>query len=161
MNKIYTIAPLGLKGVLVEVETNLSRHLPKIIIVGLPDTAVQESRERVWAAIENSNIQFPRQKVVVNLAPAQLRKEGGSYDLPIAISILSTAGFLEIENSHQMAFVGELSLTGELKAVPGVLVMVASLKELGFKQVFVPQENIKEASIVQGIKIFPVKNLEQ
>lgn len=158
--KIYTIAPLGLKGVLVEVETNLSRHLPKVIIVGLPDTAVQESRERVWAAIENSGVQFPRQKVVVNLAPAQLRKEGGSYDLPIAISILAMIKAIDWPDSNT-AFVGELSLTGQLKAVPGILVMAATLQELGFTKVFVPEANAKEASIVEGIEVFPVKNLEQ
>ena len=81
MQKIYTVAPLGLEGILVEVETNLSQHLPRTILVGLPDTAVQEARERVWAAIENSELHYPRKKVVINLAPAQIRKEGGAYEL--------------------------------------------------------------------------------
>lgn len=159
--KIYTIATLGLKGVLVEVEANLSRHLPKIILVGLPDTAVQEARERVWAAIENSGLKFPRQKVVINLAPAQIRKEGGSYDLPMAISVLQASDNLDIIDSARMAFIGELALSGDLKPVPGILVMVATLERLGFQQVFLPDKNAKEASVIAGIKIFPVKNLRQ
>ncbi|RJQ34023.1 ATP-binding protein [Candidatus Parcubacteria bacterium] len=160
MPKVYTIAPLGLKGVLVEVEANLSRHLPKTIIVGLPDASVQEAKERVWAAIENSGFKFPRQKVVVNLAPAQIRKEGGSYDLPIAVSILQASGILTLPED-KIAFIGELSLAGELKAVPGVLVMVSSLKDMGFNQVFVPSQNAKEANIIAGVDILPVKNLAE
>jgi len=160
INKIYTIAPVGLSGVLVEVETNLTRHLPKIILVGLPDASVQEARERDWAAIDNSGCYFPRQKVVVNLAPAQIRKEGGSYDLPIAVSILQMIGEVKIPE-EKIAFIGELSLLGQVKAVPGILVMVASLKDMGFSQVFLPEQNSKEASVIQGLEIYPVKNLRQ
>ena len=160
MQKIYTIAPIGLKGTLVEVETNFSRHLPKIIVVGLPDASVQEAKERVWAAIENTDLQFPRKKVVINLAPAQIRKEGGAYDLPIAISVLQTNGDIKLVGK-KIAFIGELSLLGEVKAVPGILVMVASLKDMGFEEVFLPSGNAKEASIIQGINIYPVKNLRQ
>ncbi|MDP2812195.1 MAG: magnesium chelatase domain-containing protein, partial [bacterium] len=156
MAKIYTIAPLGLKGVLVEVETNFSRHLPKVIVVGLPDTSVQEAKERVWAAIENSGYDFPRQKVVINLSPAQIRKEGGSYDLSMAISVLLKSAYFSVP--EKTAFLGELSLSGDLNPVPGILVMVDSLKELGFKQVFVPWKNAQEASIVEGIDILAVKN---
>lgn len=159
-NKVYTIAPLGLKGVLVEVETNFSRHLPKIVLVGLPDTSVQEARERVWAAIENSGCQFPRQKVVVNLAPAQIQKSGGSYDLSIAVSILAQDEQITLPD-QKIAFIGELSLLGDLKPVPGILVMVSSLKDMGFESVYLPHQNAKEASVVSGIKIYPVKNLEQ
>lgn len=158
MEKIYSVAPYGLKGVLVEVEVNLSRHLPKIIIVGLPDTAVSEAKERIWAAIENSGLIFPRQKVVINLAPAQIRKEGGSYDLPMAVSILSATGHIKnIEKGT--AFIGELSLDGALKPVPGILVMVASLKDMGFKRVFLPKANAQEASLVTGMGILPLNNL--
>lgn len=160
MQKVYTIAPMGLKGVLVEVETNLSRHLPRVIVVGLPDTSVQEAKERVWAAIENSDLQFPRKKVVVNLAPAQIRKEGGSYDLPIAISILQSSGILELKDD-KTAFIGELSLSGRLKPVPGILVMVSSLKDMGFEKVFVSVKNAKEANIVDGIEVYPVNNLSE
>lgn len=160
MKKVYSIAPYGLSGVLVELEANLSRHLPKIIIVGLPDAAVSEAKERVWAAIENSGFRFPRQKVVINLAPAQIKKEGGAYDLPIAVAILIASKFLP-EINNQAAFIGELSLNGDLKAVPGVLVMVASLKKLGFAEVFLPSANAKEASVVEGIAVLPVKNLKE
>lgn len=158
MSKIYTIATQGLKGTLVEVETNLSRHLPKVIIVGLADTAVQEARERVWAAIENSALDFPRQKVVINLAPAQIQKSGGSYDLSMAISVLVASGQIK-DFSESSAFIGELSLTGLVKPVPGVMVMVSTLKTLGIRQVFVPDKNVKEASVIDGIDIYPVKNL--
>lgn len=158
MKRIYSIAPYGMKGILVEIEANLSRHLPKIIIVGLPDAAVCEAKERIWAAIENSGFSFPRQKVVINLAPAQIKKEGGSYDLPMAIAILLASGLIK-NVSNRSAFIGELSLNGELKAVPGILVMVASLKKMGFQQVFLPSLNSKEASVVEGIDIFPVQNL--
>lgn len=160
MKKIYSIAPYGLSGVLVELEANLSRHLPKIIIVGLPDAAVSEAKERVWAAIENSGFSFPRQKVVINLAPAQIRKEGGAYDLPIAIAILVADKSLE-EIDHHSAFIGELALNGDIKTVPGILVMIASLKEMGFKKVFLPAANAKEARVVEGINIFPVVNLAE
>ena len=158
MKKVYSVAPYGLKGILVEIEANLSRHLPKIIIVGLPDAAVCEAKERIWAAIENSGFNFPRQKVVINLAPAQIKKEGGAYDLPMAIATLLASGFIK-NIDPDSAFIGELSLSGDLKAVPGILVMVASLKRMGFKQVFLPKANSKEASVVEGIDIFPIKNL--
>ncbi|MBU1202809.1 YifB family Mg chelatase-like AAA ATPase [Patescibacteria group bacterium] len=157
--KIFTIAPLGLKGVLVEVEANLSRHLPKIIVVGLPDAAVQEAKERVWAAIENSGLNFPRQKVVINLSPAQIRKEGGSYDLPIAISVLQAGGILS-SIDDKSAFIGELALSGELKPIPGALVMATSLKDMGFRQVYLPYQNAREVAIIEGIDIYAVKKLE-
>ncbi|MCB9802921.1 YifB family Mg chelatase-like AAA ATPase [Candidatus Nomurabacteria bacterium] len=158
MQKVYSIAPWGLHGVVVEVEANLSRHLPKTILVGLPDAAVQEARERVWAAIENSGLTYPRQKVVVNLAPAQIRKEGGAYDLAIAISILAASKQVILADLRQ-AFIGELSLKGEIKSVPGILVLVSALKDFGFQEVYVPQANARELEILSGIKIIPVKNL--
>lgn len=154
------MAPLGLEGVLVEVEANLSRHLPKVILVGLPDTSVQEAKERVWAAIENSGFDFPRQKVVVNLAPAQIPKEGGSYDLPIAVSILEASGELVLPE-EKMAFIGELSLQGDLKPVPGVLVMVVGLKAAGFKKIFIPEANAKEVGIITDVEIYPIRQLKQ
>jgi magnesium chelatase family protein len=160
MQKIYTIAPLGLEGILVEVETNLSQHLPRTILVGLPDTAVQEARERVWAAIENSELHYPRKKVVVNLAPAQIRKEGGAYDLAIAISILQASEQVELPD-EKIAFIGELSLTGELKSVPGILVMVSALKNLGFSKIFLSSQNAAEVNIISGIEIYPVDDLKQ
>jgi magnesium chelatase family protein len=160
IQKIFTIAPLGLQGILVEVEANLSRHLPKVILVGLPDAPVQEARERVWAAIENSELHFPRQKIVVNLAPAQIRKEGGAYDLAIAISILQVSEQIELPD-EPIAFIGELSLSGTVKPVPGALVMVSALQNLGFKKVFVPADNAQEVAIIRDIEIFPVNNLGQ
>ncbi len=159
-NKVYTIAPLGLNGVVVEVEANLSRHLPKTILVGLPDAAVSEARERVWAAIENSALEYPRQKVVVNLAPAQIRKEGGAYDLAIAVSILLASQQVVLAGSRQ-AFIGELSLTGELKAVPGILVMVSALQAFGFKEIFVPSSNAAELAVLSDVTILPSRTLKE
>jgi len=157
---IYTIAPLGLEGILVEVEANLSRHLPKVIVVGLPDASVQEAKERVWAAIENSGQKFPRQKVVINLSPAQIRKEGGSFDLSMAVSVLYAAEQIQLPDKKS-AFIGELALTGLLKPVPGVLVMVTALKQLGFERVFVPEQNSMEASVVGGIEIIAIHSLAE
>ncbi len=160
-NKIYTISTLGLSGTVVEVETNLSRHLPAVVLVGLPDTAVSEARERVWAAIENSALEFPRMKVVVNLAPAQIRKEGSAFDLAIALSILQASEQLVWQTEAKQAFIGELALSGELKSVKGVLACVALLKDFGFTEVFLPLANAKEASYIEGIDIFPAANLKE
>ncbi len=160
-NKIYTITTLGLNGTVVEVETNLSRHLPTVVLVGLPDAAVSEARERVWAAIENSGLEFPRMKVVVNLAPAQIRKEGSAFDLAIALSILQASSQLVWQTEARQAFIGELALSGELKSVKGVLACVSLLKDFGFTEVFLPLANAKEASYIEGIKIFPAANLQE
>ncbi|KKP90115.1 MAG: Mg chelatase, subunit ChlI [Parcubacteria group bacterium GW2011_GWA2_36_10] len=159
-NKIYTITTLGLNGTVVEVETNLSRHLPTVVLVGLPDAAVSEARERVWAAIENSGWEFPRMKVVVNLAPAQIRKEGSAFDLAIALSILQTSEQLAWQTEAKQAFIGELALSGELKSVKGVLACVSLLKDFGFTEVFLPLANAKEASYIEDISIFPAENLQ-
>lgn len=160
-NKIYTISTLGLNGTVIEVETNLSRHLPTVVLVGLPDAAVSEARERVWAAIENSGWEFPRQKVVVNLAPAQIRKEGSAFDLAIAISILQASEQLAWHTSSKQAFIGELALSGELKSVKGVLACVALLKDFGFTEIFLPLANAKEAAYIDGVKIFPATSLKE
>ena len=128
--------------------------------MGLPDTAVSESRERVRAAIKNAGLQYPVSRITVNLAPADIKKEGPLYDLPILIALLSANEQLK-GVTEEMAFIGELSLDGELRKVNGVLPMVLCAKKNGIKQIFIPAENINEGAVVKGIDVFPVKNVFQ
>jgi len=158
--KIYSASLIGLDAAVVEVEVDISGGLPKTIIVGLPDAAVQEARERVKSAIKNSNAIFPPSHIAVNLAPADLPKNGTHYDLPIALSILHNSGQIFFE-PKDMLFLGELALDGNIRPVSGVLPMLLSAREKGFKKAFIPKENSKEASLVSGITIIPVKNLHE
>lgn len=158
--KVLTSAVLGLDGLVVAVEVDIASGLPSFTVVGLADTAVQEARERVRAAIRNSGCEFPMRRVTVNLAPADLKKEGPSYDLPIAVGILLASG--QVGGDVQgMAFVGELSLDGSLRRTTGVLPMVGVLKEAGITQVVVPQADAVEASLVPGVEVLPAENLAQ
>lgn len=127
----------------------------------MPDTSVKEARERVRTAIKNSNVDFLSKKIIVNLAPADTKKEGSSYDLPIAIGILISMEEIHNTNIDNMAFIGELSLDGKLNKVNGVLPMCIEARMLGIKQIVVPEENAKEAGIVSGIEVLPAKNLLQ
>jgi magnesium chelatase family protein len=156
--KVFSASLVGLDAAIIEVEVDISGGLPKTIIVGLPDAAVQEAKERVKSAIKNSNAIFPRSHVAVNLAPADLPKNGTQYDLPIALSILLNSGQVFFEPKDKL-FLGELALDGSVRAVSGVLPMLLSARDKGYKKVFIPQDNTKEASLVSGIDIIPVKNL--
>ena len=156
--RVRSCAVVGLEGAIVEVEIDISPGLPAFTIVGLPDTAVQESRERVRAAIRNSGYQFPMKRITVNLAPADLRKEGPAYDLPIAIGILMSSGQVETDAS-EVIFLGELSLEGSVRHTHGVLPMVGIAKDRGFRSVFVPDQDKAEAAVIEGIDIFPVPTL--
>ena len=156
--KINTGALSGLDGKHVIVEADFSNGLPSFDIVGLPDTAVKESKERVRSAIKNSGFQFPAKHAVINLAPADLKKEGSQFDLPIAISILAGTEQLKSEFNEYM-FIGELGLSGELRPVNGVLSLVCSAKENGFDKVVVPFENIEEATLADGVEIFGARCL--
>ena len=156
--KAKTCAVVGLDGFVVEVEVDISPGLPAFTLVGLPDTAVQEARERVRAAIRNSGGEFPMRRITVNLAPADLRKAGPAYDLPIAIAVmLGTGQVTEIPESA--LFLGELSLDGSLRHTNGVLPMVVVARDEGFKTVFVPSADAREAGLVEGIEAVPVNNL--
>ena len=160
--KVFTCALSGLDGILIEVEVDIGQAATVgfFTLVGLPDAAVQEARERVRAAIKNSGGQFPSNKrVTVNLAPADLRKEGPAYDLPIATGILLAAGGLPFEKLADAIFLGELSLDGSLRHSDGVLPMVSVAREQGIKRVFLPAMDAAEASLVEGIEVYPVKNL--
>src|ERR1700724_2099338 len=155
-------AVVGLEGALVEVEVDIANGLAAFSIVGLPDTAVNEAKDRVRAAIKNSGCLFPFKRITVNLAPADLRKEGPAYDLPIAIGIL--LAFDQIprdEQTDQCLFIGELSLDGSIRHTNGVLPMVALAREKQVKAVFVPAVDAAEATLVEGITIYPVETLGQ
>lgn len=158
--KINSIAVIGLGGEKVEVEVDLSHGLPAFNIVGLPDKAVEESKERVRSAIKNSGCLFPQKRITVNLAPADLRKEGPSYDLPIAIGILLASEQIFFDSS-KIVFVGELSLNGDIRHTNGILPSVMSAKEIGFETVLIPEKNAEEASIIDNISILGAKNLKE
>ncbi len=156
--KVNTGALSGLEGKSVIVEADFSNGLPAFDVVGLPDATVREAKERVRAALKNSGFQFPAKRAVINLAPADLKKEGTQFDLPIAISIMAGTGQLKADLSEYM-FIGELGLSGELRSVNGVLSLVSSAKEWGITKVFVPESNAEEAALTQGMEIFGAKCL--
>jgi len=160
LTKIFSAAIVGLNAALIEVEVDISSGLPAVIVVGLPDTAVQEARERVKSAIKNSNAVFPRNRVAINLAPADLPKNGTHYDLPIALSVLLNSGQIFFEPKKKI-FVGELALDGSVRPISGILPIILMAKELGFEYVYIPQENSREASLVSNINIIPVESLLQ
>ena len=160
VSKVLSATVVGLDGVLIEVETDILNGLPAFKIVGLPDKAVEESKERVCSAIKNSGADFPTKKVTVNLAPGDLPKEGPTFDLPIAVSILLSSGQLHFDSSSSL-FVGELSLNGELRLSKGVLPIVLAAKEKKIKDIYIPSSNKREAEVVSGISIYPIKNLKE
>jgi magnesium chelatase family protein len=158
--KVTSAAVVGLEGAVVEVEVDLSPGLPSFTIVGLGDKAVQEARERVRSAIRNSYYKFPNRRITVNLAPADLKKEGPAYDLPIAVGILMSSGQLNADLADAI-FLGELSLDGKLRHTHGILPMVALARDRGLSTVFVPCDDAKEASLIDNIRIFPTESLAQ
>ena len=158
VTKAITATTVGINAYKIEVEVDVINSLPNISIVGLPDSAVNEAKERVHSAIKNSGFSFPLGRVIVNLAPADIRKEGTNFDLPIAIGILKEEG-IDIPDDLTIAYLGELSLDGSLRRINGVLPLVSGLKEQGVLKVFVPEENAKEAALVQGIKVYGAKHL--
>jgi magnesium chelatase family protein len=159
--KVNSSAVVGLDAVPVEVEIDIaSQGLPSFTIVGLPDKAVEESRERVRSAIKNSGADFPAKRITVNLAPADLPKEGPSYDLPIALGILIASGQIE-EDINDAIFMGELSLDGRLRHTNGVLPQALLAQSKKLKRIFLPQINAKEAAILKGIKIYPINTLSE
>ncbi|BAQ61559.1 MG(2+) CHELATASE FAMILY PROTEIN [Geminocystis sp. NIES-3708] len=159
--RVWSATIIGVDAVKVGVEVDVSGGLPKITVVGLPDTAVQESRERVKAAIKNSGFAFPVRKITVNLTPADLRKEGPSFDLPISIGILAASEQVDPQLLGDYLFLGEMSLDGSLRPIAGVLPMAATAVKLGFKGMIVPKDNAQEAAVVQGIEVYGLSNLDE
>lgn len=154
VNKVTTATVIGLNAYEVSVETDVQNGLPGFAIVGLPDAAINEARDRVRSAVKNSGFSFPAKKIVINLAPADLKKVGTSFDLAISIGILVEESVLDTEKIKDYAFIGELSLNGALRGVRGVLPIVMGLKEIGIKNVIVPMDNVREAALIDGINVF-------
>ncbi|WP_031515407.1 YifB family Mg chelatase-like AAA ATPase [Desulfofalx alkaliphila] len=158
---VNSVALQGLDGLIVKVEVDVSVGLPRLDLVGLPDTAVRESKERVRAAIKNSGFEFPVKRITVNLAPADIRKEGPVYDLPIAIGILAASGQIPMDKCSDYIFIGELSLDGAIRAVNGSLPAALAVKEHHYKSMVVPASNAPEAALVQEVDVYPASSLSQ
>jgi magnesium chelatase family protein len=161
ISKILSSSILGVDAYIVEVEADIALGLPSFTTVGLPEGAVKESRDRVRAAIKNSGYDFPPRRITINLAPADIKKEGAAFDLPISIGILSATTIVREDRLKDYLIVGELSLDGLVKPVRGALPVAITAKNKGFKGIILPEENAREAAIVAGIDVIGVKTLSQ
>ncbi|MCR4663477.1 MAG: YifB family Mg chelatase-like AAA ATPase [Endomicrobiaceae bacterium] len=157
---LYSASVQGIDACLIDVEIDISSGLPVFSIVGLPDTSVKESRDRVVSAIKNSGFDFPTKKITVNLAPADIKKEGGAFDLPISLGILASSGIIEKKVLQNFCAIGELSLDGKLRPIKGILPVVLSLHKFGITQVIVPEKNKNEACVAKDIEIYPFNDLK-
>lgn len=160
LSHIYSCGLSGIDGFSVCVETDISNCLPAFDIVGLPDAAVKEAKERIRSAIKNTGFRFPAKHIVINLAPASKRKEGSGYDLPMALSIICATEQIYAPDLSKCAFFGELSLDGTVQPINGILPMVISAYKSGFTDMFVPTENADEAAVIEGVNIYPVSSLK-
>lgn len=160
VSKIYTMGLMGIDGFTVSVQADISNGMPAFDIIGLPDAAVKEAKERAKTAIKNSGYMFPAKRITMNLAPASTRKEGSSYDLPIAMAVLSATGQVQISENEQTVFMGEVSLDGSINSVSGILPMVIFAYKQGFKKAFVPFDNADEAAVIEELEVYPVKHLK-
>ncbi len=158
---VFSCAVLGLDGEIIDVEVDYGQGLPRMTIVGLPDEAVKESRERVYSAIKNAGLRYPRRPLTVNLAPASVRKEGPVFDLPIAVGVLIATDQLPIEAIAESLIVGELSLDGAVRHVRGVLAMAAKARQTGYKKLFIPAVDAPEATLIPDIEVYPVNSLTE
>lgn len=160
LSHIYSCGLSGIDGFSVCVETDISNGLPAFDIVGLPDAAVKEAKERIRSAIKNTGFRFPAKHIVINLAPASKRKEGSGYDLPMALSIICATEQIYAPDLSKCAFFGELSLDGTVQPINGILPMVISAYKSGFTDMFVPTENADEAAVIEGVNIYPISSLK-
>ena len=164
LSMVKTISLNGLDGHLIDVQTDITAGIPSFEIVGLPDTTVKEAKERVRTAIKNLKYQFPSKKILINLAPANLRKGGSRFDLPIAIGILLALGIVSpsVQNTlYNTIFIGEMSLSGKINRVNGILPMCIEAQNLGIKRVILPAANSHEAAVVKNLEVIPVKTLKE
>ena len=161
LTRVFSAAIQGVDAREVEIEVNTGAGEPKIVVVGLPDTAVKESKDRVTTAIANSAFRWPRERTTINLAPADIKKEGPSFDLPIAIGMVAAALRVELPRLERCLVVGELALTGEIRPVKGALPIALEARRRGKKAVVLPFANAPEAAIVEGIDIYGVRNLRE
>jgi magnesium chelatase family protein len=159
--KILSSAVIGIDAYLVEVEVDISQGLPSFSTVGLPEGAVRESKERVKSAVKNSGYHFPSDRITVNLAPADIKKEGSAFDLPMALGILAATGIIRKEAYADFIFLGELSLDGMVRPIKGTLPMAIAARNMGLKGMYLPLENASEAVVVNGVDIYPVKSLSE
>jgi magnesium chelatase family protein len=159
LTTVYSAATYGINAYLIEIETNIENTVPNFFMVGLPDNAVKESRERVASAMKNSSFIYPNKRITINLAPADIKKEGSSYDLPIAIGMLASSGQVGTELLGEMVILGELSLEGTLRPVHGALPIAVELKKKGIRGIILPAENAREAAMVEGIDVYGVETL--
>ena len=159
LSRIFSCAVIGLEGVVVEVEVDYTTGQPGMTIVGLPDTAVQESRERVQTAVKNAGLHFPRHRIVVNLAPASVRKEGPYFDLPIALGVILLGGYLDASALDSTLVIGELSLDGTVRHARGVLPMAATARAQGYRRIIVPYMDAAEAALIPDLEVTPVTTL--
>ena len=159
ISKIHAIVPYGFEGKLVEVEGDKNRGLPAFNIVGMANKTINEAKERVRSAIVNSDFSFPDNRVTINLAPADLPKDGAYLDVPIALSILTLSGQLIENDTSDKAFVGELSLNGEIKPIKGIINIVETARTAGYKEIYIPMENLTQAKLISGIDVYGVRTL--
>ena len=156
--KVFGAAVQGIEATLITIEVNCSRGI-RFLLVGLPDTSVKESHERIVSALEVNGLKFPRQQIVINMSPADIRKEGSAFDLPLAVGILGASGSISSEKFTSYMLMGELSLDGTVLPLKGALPMALMAKENGFKGFVLPAENAKEAAVVEGLEVYAVKNI--
>lgn len=159
--RVTTVAPVAFEGSIVEVESDASKSLPSLQIVGLGNKAIDEARERVRSAITNSLLEFPKKRITINLAPAELPKDGAHYDLPIALSILCVSGQLQQKELDGAVFAGELALNGDLRSIKGAINIAQRAKQAGYKILFLPIQNAEQANLISGIEVFGIKSLKQ
>jgi len=158
---VITVAPIGFDGSIIEVESDAAKSLPSLQIVGLGNKAIDEARERVRSAITNSLLEFPKKRITINLAPAELPKDGAHYDLPIALAILCVSGQLQQKELDGAVFAGELALDGNLRPIKGAINITQMAKQAGFNRIYLPLSNVKQASLIDGIEIFGIASLKQ
>ena len=161
ITRVFSAAVVGIDATEIEIEVNTGPGEPSIIVVGLPDAAVKESKDRVIAALSNSGYRWPRKRTTVNLAPADIRKQGPSFDLPIAIGMIATDREEDLPRLSRCSVAGELALTGEVRPIKGALPLTLEARAQGRKAVILPLANVREASVVQGIEVYGVKNLRE
>lgn len=158
--KTYSSSVIGIDATTITIEVNLGQGI-NFFLVGLPDSSVKESHLRIKAALANNNLKFPQREVTINMAPADIRKEGTVFDLPIAVGILAVSEQINPEQLHSFQLMGELSLDGNLQPVKGVLPMVLQAKKEGFQSIILPEENAQEAAVVDGLRIYGMKSLRE
>jgi len=161
LSQLTACAVYGIDAYLINVEIDISKGLPSFSVVGLPDTAVKESKDRVISAIKNSGFDFPTKRITINLAPADIKKEGTAFDLAIAAGILCAQEKIQKDKLKGYCFIGELALDGSLRPVKGILPIILSLKNNKINKIIVPENNAEEASVIEDIEVYPIRNLAQ